>query len=78
MRAEFEVLRAELPEPLRDELDRPGQRSTPEELNMVRIGLCAWRPLRLAELATLTGKSVNLCECLKSGGSAKCLTLRLD
>ena len=59
LRAEFDALRAELPDPLRAELARIGQRSTPEELNAVLIGLCAWRPLSLAELAGLTGKTSN-------------------
>ena len=57
LRGEFEALRGELPGTLRAELARLGQRSTPHELDTVLIGLCAWRPLRLAELAGLTGKS---------------------
>lgn len=59
LRPEFEALRAELPGSLRAELSRIGQRSTPEELNAILIGLCAWRPLSLTELAALTGRSPN-------------------
>jgi ATP-dependent DNA helicase RecG len=59
LRAEFEALRAELPEPLRAHLCKLGQRSTPEELDATLMGLCAWRPLSLGELAALTAKTPN-------------------
>ncbi len=59
LRAEFEALRAELPEPLRAELATLGKRSTPQELDRMIIGLCAWRPLSLAEIGALTHKTPN-------------------
>jgi len=59
LRADLDALRAELPSPLRAELSQIGQRTTPEELNGVLIGLCTWRSLSLAELAALTDRSPN-------------------
>jgi len=59
LRADLDALRAELPGPLRAELSQIGQRTTPEELNGVLIGLCTWRALSLAELAALTDRSPN-------------------
>ncbi|MEW6249752.1 MAG: ATP-binding protein [Planctomycetota bacterium] len=59
LRAEFEALRAELPESLRAQLARLGRRASPEELDLVLIALCGWRPLSLTDLANLTGRAPN-------------------
>jgi ATP-dependent DNA helicase RecG len=59
LRAGFDALRAELPDPLRAELAALGKRSTPDELDEVLIKMCEWRPLSLAEIAALSGKTPN-------------------
>jgi ATP-dependent DNA helicase RecG len=57
LRPEFEALRAELTPDIKALLDELGERATPQELDEVIIGLTAWRPLSLDELAGLTGRA---------------------
>ena len=57
MRPEFEALRAELPPDLQAALSRLGARAASQDLDTVILGLTAWRPLGLDELAALTGRA---------------------
>lgn len=48
-----------IPPDLADVLDKLGKRATPDEVKNVIVKLCAWRPMRLAELASLLGRAAN-------------------
>ena len=58
LRGEFAALRGELPPALRRELESLPKRSAPSQLNGVVARLCRWKPLSIAELSALIGKSV--------------------
>jgi len=59
LRPELVRLRPELPPELRTMLDGLTKRTAPDELGNILVKLCAWRPLNLAELSALTGRSTD-------------------
>jgi ATP-dependent DNA helicase RecG len=54
---ELQALRSALPEALREDLNRLGERATPANLEAVILRLCAWRPLTKEQLAGLTRRN---------------------